>query len=100
MEDTSHIILDSELGIADAEHVYELLQSTYGSTSSITIDATRTERIDTAIAQLLYAYMRSAQSNSMTVDWKLSRAVGSAMEKLGLVTQSPPFVAPSQASNS
>ena len=88
MEDSAHIILDSELGIADAERVHHLLRGSYANTRTVTIDLTQTERIDTSIAQLLYTYMRSAQSSSIRVDWKLSGAVTKAMEKLGLTVQS------------
>ena len=88
MEDSAHIILDSELGIADAERVHQILQGSYTNTRTVTIDSTQTERIDTSIAQMLYAYMRSAQSNGICVDWKPSSAVTTTMQKLGLVVQS------------
>ena len=90
MEDSAHIVLDGELGIADAERVHKILQGSCANTRTVTIDSTQTERIDTSIAQMLYAYMRSAHSNSIRVDWKPSGAVTTAMEKLGLVLQSTP----------
>ncbi|PCH59977.1 MAG: hypothetical protein COC05_05545 [Gammaproteobacteria bacterium] len=88
MEDSTHIVLDSELGIADAERIYKILQGSYNDTKTITIDSTHTERIDTSISQLLYAYMRTSKSNNIRINWKPSAAVTAAMERLGLDVQS------------
>jgi len=88
MEDSAHILLDSELCIADAERVHQLLLGSYVTAGTVTIDSTKTERIDTSIAQMLYVYMRSAQSHSIRVDWKPSVAVTTAMERLGLEVKS------------
>lgn len=84
MDETENLVLDSEVVIANAEQLYKTLRDIDHSKTSIAIDASRIERIDTAAAQMLYVFSRDARDRGVNLSWNPSDAVTKAMHRLGL----------------
>jgi phospholipid transport system transporter-binding protein len=71
--------------IAGAATLYQRLSDALVTGNPVVLDASHTERLDAAAAQLLYAFMRNAQAQGVTVSWQQpSDAVGNAAQLLGM----------------
>jgi len=67
---TGHIIhLQGDVGIANAHALHEELNEALQQTSKITIQAKGLTHVDTAVVQLLYAFVRDAKKLDVDVQW-------------------------------
>ena len=69
---TTLIYCSPELDISGAQDLYHTLQDALRARCPVTLDATRVERIDTAVLQLLCAFVRDAQASGIVVQWRQS----------------------------
>jgi len=90
--DEKHIVLDPVLAIDNAKKLYEQLDSVVQKKQNVIIDASAVEMIDTAMLQLLIAFIRKLQNEGAKISWNkpskelLSRAVLLNLEgHLGIV---------------
>ena len=67
---TTLIYCTPELDISGAQDLYQTLQAALRAQCPVILDATRVERIDTAVLQMLCAFVRDAQANGMVVQWR------------------------------
>ena len=73
------------MGIAEAGDLGEQLKGLLSGKSAVTIDGAQLERIDTAVLQLLAAFVRDAHDRGIPVKWKgPSDAARRSMELLGM----------------
>ena len=67
--DKTRLILDSIITINDAQTMYTQLRSLLESKQDITIDASAVEMLDTAILQLLLAFVNKIKAQNRVVVW-------------------------------
>jgi anti-anti-sigma regulatory factor len=67
---TTLIYCSPELDISGARDLYDTLQAALGVQCPVVLDATCVERIDTAVLQMLCAFVRDAQASGMVVQWR------------------------------
>lgn len=73
------------LDIAGVQSLYQQLSDALEAGTGIVFDVSRTERLDGAAAQLLYAFVRAARQRDLAVHWQQpSDAVSNAVRLLGL----------------
>lgn len=86
-QDTATTVVDCA-GMQDIAGVGALrqqLETALASGGPVTLDASNTERLDAAAAQLLYAFVRAANAQGVPVHWQQpSDAVGNAARLLGM----------------
>lgn len=63
------IELDNESGISDATQLHQRLLAAVDHTAKVTIDAASIERVDTAILQLLTAFVIERKRQGKAVAW-------------------------------
>ncbi len=66
---TTLIYCSSELDISGAQDLYDTLQGALRAQCPVVLEATHVERIDTAVLQMLCAFVREAQASGM---WRQS----------------------------
>lgn len=67
------------------QSLYQQLSDALESGSPVTFDVSDTERLDTAVAQLLLSFSQAARANNQSVTWQEpSDAFMSAVRLLGL----------------
>ena len=69
---TTLIYCSPELDISGAQDLYDTLQAALGAQRPVVIDATHVERVDTAVLQMLCAFVRDAQASGIVVQWRQS----------------------------
>ena len=68
---TTMICCGPELDISGAQELYDKLQAALGAQGpGPVLDATQVERVDTAVLQMLCAFMRDAQASGIVVQWR------------------------------
>jgi anti-anti-sigma regulatory factor len=67
---TTMICCSPELDISGAQDLYDKLQTALGAQGPVVLDATQVERVDTAVLQMLCAFMRDAQASGIVVQWR------------------------------
>jgi anti-anti-sigma regulatory factor len=67
---TTLIYCGPELDISEAQDFYDILQAALRARCPVVLDATHIERVDTAILQMLCAFVRDAQASNMVVQWR------------------------------
>lgn len=66
---TAVVLLPSVCTVKDAAALKDTLCAVVGESSSVTLDVRAVERIDTAIFQLLYAFVRDRAAHDLQVTW-------------------------------
>jgi ABC-type transporter Mla MlaB component len=64
------IELETTLGIGDAGRLYQKLAATMEEKRAVVFDGSRIEMVDTAVLQLLAAFMRARQDDGVAVRWQ------------------------------
>lgn len=64
------IVLEGDVGIVNVNALHEELRAALEQTSKVTIQAEDLAHIDTAAAQLLYAFARDAKKSDVEVQWQ------------------------------
>ena len=83
--DTTHVVLEAALGIADARALHEKLGTVLASATSVVLDGSRVERLDAAAMQLLAGFFRSARNRGLAISWQSpSPGIQQAAQLLGL----------------
>jgi anti-anti-sigma regulatory factor len=67
---TTLIYCNPELDISGAQDLYDALQDALQAQGPVVLDASHVERIDTAVLQMLCAFMRDAQATGIAVQWR------------------------------
>jgi anti-anti-sigma regulatory factor len=67
---TTLIYCSPERNIAGAQDLYDTLQSALRAQCPVVLDATHVTRIDTAVLQMLCAFVRDSQASGMVVQWR------------------------------
>lgn len=68
--DRLHIVLGEELDIAQAGALHGTLTAALDATAPILLDGAQVQRLDTAVLQLLHAFVRSAHRRGLSVEWQ------------------------------
>jgi len=77
--------LEGSLGIAEAETLYQRLLEMLDAQVDVCIESETLSRVDTAGVQLLYAFIKEAETRSVKVIWKsVSDALKETAATLGL----------------
>ncbi len=83
--DTTHLTLEAALGIADAHLLYEKLNAVLAAATPVVINASRVERLDAAVMQVLTGFCRAARERSLALSWQHpSPTLQQAVRLLGL----------------
>ena len=64
------IYCSPECDISGAQNLYDTLQAALGAQCPVVLDATHVERVDTAVLQMLCAFVRDAQASGIVVQWR------------------------------
>jgi len=64
------VVLEGDVGIANVNELHEELCEALKQTSKVTIQAAGLSHVDTAAAQLLYAFVRDAKKLDVEVQWQ------------------------------
>ena len=84
----NRLVLESSLIINNANDVYEALKKLEGAGQEIEIDASKIENIDSAILQLLYAFVLKIKASDMKLSWyKPTEVLLNKASTLGLLKQ-------------
>jgi anti-anti-sigma regulatory factor len=84
-EKSNRLVLESSLVINKASDFYESLKKLSASGQAIEIDASKVEIIDSAILQLLFAFVLSLKANGTSLSWyKPSEGILNKASILGL----------------
>ena len=67
---TTLIYCSPELDISGAKDLSETLQAALRAQCPVVLEATHVERVDTAVLQMLCAFVRDAQASGMVVQWR------------------------------
>jgi len=67
---TTLIYCSPELDISGAQDLYDTLQAALRTQCPVVLDATHVERVDTAVLQMLCAFVRDAQGSGIAVQWR------------------------------
>jgi anti-anti-sigma regulatory factor len=67
---TTLISCSPECHISGAQDLYDTLQAALGAQCPVVLDATRVECVDTAVLQMLCAFVRDAQASGIVVQWR------------------------------
>jgi anti-anti-sigma regulatory factor len=67
---TTLIYCSPEFDISGAQDLYDTLQAALGAQGPVVLDATHVERVDTAVLQMLCAFVRAAQASGIVVQWR------------------------------
>ena len=82
---TTTICCSPELDISGARDFYDTLLAALGAQSPVVFDAAQVERVDTAVLQMLCAFVRDAQAQGIAVQWRQpSPAVENAARLLNI----------------
>lgn len=84
MEGPNTVLCEEDLGIANAQKFNESLREAFLASKAIVVDLSKTQHIDTAIAQLICLFDREAKEKSVDLEWRYSDAVFETMKTLGL----------------
>jgi len=85
VEVSGDLSLEGSLGIAEADTVYQSLLALLDAQVDVCISSENLSRVDAAGAQLLYAFMKEAETRSIKVTWKsVSDALRETVATLGL----------------
>ncbi|MBL4852408.1 MAG: STAS domain-containing protein [Gammaproteobacteria bacterium] len=84
MEEPNTVLCDEELGIANAQDFSQTLHDAFLTGKATIVDLSKTQRIDTTIAQLICLFNRDAQEQSRDFEWRYSDAVADTLRILGL----------------
>jgi len=64
------VVLDSNPSIQNVEELRQQLVAVSDTISTVVVDASKVESIDTAALQLLAAFVKSVREQSRTVEWR------------------------------
>ena len=67
---TTLVYCSPECNISVAQDLYDTLQAALGAQCPVVLDATHVERVDTAVLQMLCAFVRDAQASGIVVQWQ------------------------------
>ncbi|MHB8536356.1 MAG: STAS domain-containing protein [Sulfuricaulis sp.] len=67
--ETTQVALEAALGIADARSLHEKLGTVLAATTPVIVDASRVERLDAAVMQVLTVFCRAARARRLTLTW-------------------------------
>jgi len=67
---TTLIYCSPECDISGAPDLHDTLQAALGAQRPIVLDATHVEHVDTAVLQMLCAFVRAAQASGIGVQWR------------------------------
>ncbi|MBL1293247.1 MAG: STAS domain-containing protein [Thiotrichales bacterium] len=84
MEGSNTVLCEEELGIANAQDFSQTLHDAFLASKTIIVDFSKTQYIDTSIAQLICLFDREAKEKSVDLKWHYSSAVFETMKTLGL----------------
>lgn len=85
--ETTQVALEAALGIADARALHEKLGAVLAAKTPVVMDASRVERLDAAVMQVLTAFCRAARERRLTLTWHSpSPVLQQAVRLLGLET--------------
>ena len=83
--DTTHVLLEAVLGIADAQTLYEKLSAVLACATPVVFDGSRVERLDAAAMQVLACFCRAARERGLAISWQSpSSGLQQAAQWLGL----------------
>ena len=83
--DTTHVKLEAALGIADARALCRKLGAALAAATPVVMDASRVERLDAAVMQVLTGFCRAARERSLTLTWQNASPIfQQAVRLLGL----------------
>jgi anti-anti-sigma regulatory factor len=68
--DTTHVVLEAALGIADARALHEKLGAVLAAATPVVMDAGRVERLDAAVMQVLTGFCRAAHERRLSLSWQ------------------------------
>jgi ABC-type transporter Mla MlaB component len=84
---TTLVYCSPECNISVAQDLYDTLQAALGAQCPVVLDATHVERVDTAVLQMLCAFVRDAQASGIVVQWRQpSPALENAAQLLNVRT--------------
>jgi anti-anti-sigma regulatory factor len=84
----THVSLHSSVGIAQVQELYQLLSPVIARGLPVVLDASKVERIDTAVLQLFAVFSQSLQKKGVPLRLKkASDAFFLSSELLGLQTE-------------
>ena len=84
----THVSLHSSMGIAQARELYQLLSPVIARGLPVVLDASKVERIDTAVLQLFVVLSRTLQKKGVPLRLrKVSDTFSLSSELLGLQTE-------------
>ncbi len=83
--DATHVALEASLSIADARLLHKQLSSALTGKTTVTLDASRVERLDAAAMQVLACFCRTARERGLALSWRnISPGLQQAARLLGL----------------
>jgi len=86
MKVSGDVVLEGSLGIAEAETMHQTLSRVLDAHVDVSIESEDLSRVDAAGAQLIYAFVKEAQSRSIAITWKsVSDALRETATRLGFV---------------
>lgn len=84
----THVSLHTSMGIAQVRELYQLLTPVIARGLPVVLDASKVERIDTAVLQLFAVFSRALQKKGVSLRLKKASDVFSrSTELLGLQTE-------------
>ncbi len=82
---SGQIVLEGKLGIADVKNLHLKLSEVLLAQVDICIQAEDLNRVDGAVVQLLYAFIKQVKSNATVFQWlSVSESLREAAQTLGL----------------
>lgn len=84
MDIPNTVLCEEELGIASARDFNQSLHEAFLSSKAIIVDLSKTQHIDTAIAQIICLFDRDSKYKGIDLKWHYSDAVFETMKTLGL----------------
>jgi len=86
VELSGDLLLEGSLGIAEAESMHQNLVALLDAQVDVCIESEDLSRVDAAGAQLLYAFIKEAETRSVKVTWKsISDALQETAATLGII---------------
>jgi len=83
--DTTHVTLEAALGIADARALHQKLGAALAAATPVVMDASRVERLDAAVMQVLTGFCRAVHERGLALTWQNpSPILQQAVRLLGL----------------
>lgn len=85
MADATLVALEASLSITDARQLHKQLSSALTGKTTVTLDASRVERLDAAAMQVLACFCRAARERGLALSWRnISPGFQQAARLLGL----------------